>query len=510
MRERSRAPDGSPVSRADKGLLDRTLSGFLWSLLSAGGQALFNAVVVIVLARLLTPSEFGIVGAATVVISFAQIFTLLGVGPALVHLPEITRVHVRVGFGMSLALGLLFGVIIFFSSAAISRFFSMPELEGVVQVMAIIFPIAGTTSVGFALLQRDLQFRPLAMIELVSFVVGFGMVAITLALLGFGVWSLVAGQLGQATLRAAMILWLRREHIGIGWSRAEARDLLSYGTGHSLARVANYMATQGDNLVIGRFLGADALGLYTRAYQFMMLPTNLIGTVLNRVMFPAMAAVQDDRQRLGRAYLNSLGGVTLVTMPLAAVLFVAAPDLVLVVLGPNWLEAVEPFRILIVVLTFRTAYKISDSLAQATGAVYRRAWRQWVYAGAVLGGAFVGQAVAGLEGVAVGVALAVTLNYLLMLQLAITLTSAGWRHVLRITFRHAAVAVLIGVVAALVRSGSEQFGLHAIVTLLVTVVAPALIWLTLWLLWPSLLGSEGRQARRYAARTVALLRRRSQ
>lgn len=495
------------MSRPDQGLLDRTLSGFLWSLLSAGGQTVFNALVVIVLARLLTPSEFGIVGAATVVVSFAQIFTLLGVGPALVHLPEITRVHVRVGFGISLAFGLLFGIVILLSSTAISQFFNMAELESVVRVLAVIFPITGAASVGFALLQRDLLFRPLAMIELLSFVIGFGLVAIILALMGFGVWALVAGQIGQATLRAAMILSLRHEYIGIRWSSREARQLLSYGAGHSLARVANYLATQGDNLVVGRFLGADSLGLYTRAYQFMMLPTNLIGAVLNRVMFPTMAAVQNDRERLGRAYLNSLGSVTMVTMPVAAVLFVAAPDLVLVVLGPNWLEVANPFRVLIVVLTFRTAYKISDSLAQATGAVYRRAWRQWVYAAAVLGGATAGQALAGLEGVAFGVAAAVTLNYLLMLQLATTLTSAGWKHVFSITFRHAMVAFLVGVVAESVRLGSEQLGLQAIFTLLLTVVVPAILWLVGWLLWPSLFGSEGRQARRYANRTVALLRR---
>src|SRR5690606_28466000 len=114
------------------------------------------------------------------------------------------------------------------------------------------------------------------------FVLGYGLIGVTLALLEFGVWSLVCAQLGQTTLGAVLSLSFRREAIGVAFSKQAASQLLHFGAGFSLARIANYLANQGDNLIVGRFLGADALGIYGRSYQFVMIPANLIGSVLDR------------------------------------------------------------------------------------------------------------------------------------------------------------------------------------------------------------------------------------
>jgi hypothetical protein len=165
--------------------------------------------------------------------------------------------------------------------------------------------------------------------------------------------------------------------------------------------MSNCVALRADQLVVGRWLGAEALGIYGRAYCFVGMPANLFGTVVDRVIFPAMAVVQ-DRQKLAEAYSRAVGLVALTTIPLSAVLFALAPEIVRILLGPHWDSVVTPFRILVTVLIFRTSYKMSDSLARATGAVYRRAWRQWLYAGAVFLGAWLGQfwGTAGVAGVA--------------------------------------------------------------------------------------------------------------
>lgn len=262
-----------------KSLVDRTLGGLAWTFMGAGGQAVVNALVLVALARLIAPAEFGLVSAALVVVNLAQVFTQLGVGPALVQLETVTRQHVRVGFGIAIAIGSVLAVIIAAASGPISSFFRMPELASVVVALASVFPILGAASVGRALLQRELHFRQLTIIDFSSYIIGYGLVGIVFALYDAGVWALVAAQLGHTMLSTLLLLYVQRDRLGFAYSRTEAHHLLSFGAGFSLARIANYLANQADNLVVGRYLGADALGIYGRAYQFFMLPANLVGTI---------------------------------------------------------------------------------------------------------------------------------------------------------------------------------------------------------------------------------------
>lgn len=487
----------------------RTLGGFAWSFLGAGGQALVNAIVVVILARLLTPAEYGVVGAALIVVNFVQVFTQLGVGPALVQLHDIQSRHIHVGFLLSSITGMSFGIGVAVLAVPIAEFFSMPALVPVLRVMALVFPIAGIGAVGRSLLQRDMRFKDLAKVDIISFAIGYGATGVTLAALGLGVWALVGANLGQTLLSTALLVYTRRDAIGFAFSRAESSTLLNYGVGHSLARIANYLANQADNLVVGRFLGADALGMYTRAYQLMMTPTNLVGTVLDRVMFPAMASVQNEKDRLARGFFLAFSGVTMVTMPMATALLVTAPELVEVLLGPNWAGVTTPFQILISILMFRTAYKISDSLARATGAVYRRAWRQWIYACSVFLGAYVGFRLGGLVGVAIGVGVSVILNFGLMLDLSLSLTGISLATIMKMILRHTAVAVVTGSAAHLIRVGTISMGLPAPVVLALSAVGAVVTWFIWLLVAPSVFGQEGKFAIIYAQRVLGNVKRRS-
>lgn len=491
------------MSRAS--LSDRASSGLLWTFFGTGGQSILNLLIVVVLARLLNPSDFGVVSAALVVIGFAQIFTLLGIGPAIVQMPDLSAHHVRVGFTTSVALGCAIGLAVFHAGPLIASFFRMPQLDDVVKVLAFTFPVAGAATVSQALLQRSLSFRGLAVISFTSFVLGYGLVSIVLALLGWGVWALVFGHLGQTLVHAALVIALRSDAAGIAFTKAAAMRLLVFGTGHSLARLANYTATQADNIVVGRGLGAEALGVYGRAYQFLMLPTNLIGAVLDRVLFPTMASIQDDIGRLSRAYLRAVGGVTLITMPTSAVVWVIAPELVQFVLGPQWADVTDPLRVLIVFLVFRTTYKVSDSLARATGAVYRQAWRQWVYAVAVVLGAWTGLTLGGATGVAFGVGLAITLNFVLMLHLSSTLTLVRWQQVGELLLRHLAVSAVVVVAAGASKWWLAHLGAAPIVILAAVSAMSLVAWFVLWNLVPSWFGPERSDVRALVLRLARRL-----
>lgn len=437
----------------------RTTAGFGWTFAGTGFQGALRILVLAVLARLITPEEFGLVGAALVVVGISKIVSQLGVGPAVVQHPELSRGHQRAAFWLSLLMGLVLFLLVFYSAGLVARFFRMEGLTPVVQAMAPVFLLQALSMVPESMLQRELEYRRIAVIYAGSYLLGFAVVGVGMALAGLGVWALVGANLGQAGVKAGWLLLARPVPVRPSFRRSEAGELLVFGMGMTTGKLFNYLATQGDNMVIGRALGADALGIYGRAYQFLVMPATLFGSVMNRVLFPAMAQVQGDARRLARAYRSGISALAFLVLPTSVVLILSAREFVLVFLGPDWLEVVLPFRILAVGMLFRTSYKISDSLAKASGSVYRRAWRQALYAAAVVAGAVVG-ARYGVAGVAAGVLGAIALNFLLMAHLSLAVTRMSW---------------------------GEFLLAHREGVLLAAVVGPA-TWLTLALTRPALSG----------------------
>jgi PST family polysaccharide transporter len=408
------------------GLSRRAVGGMLWMAGGKGIYAVLQILVLVILARLLAPGEFGVVTAAMVVIGLAGIFSELGLGPALVQRPTLEPRHLQTAFATAVLTGTLFGATLWLLAPLAADFFQVREVAPVLRALALVFPVRGLGVVAESLMQRELRFRWLATLEVVTYAIGYGALGVTLAWAGWGVWALVAASLSQSALRTGALLVARRPRLDALPERRAFRELMYFGGGFTAAKIANYLALQGDNLVVGRWLGPVALGLYGRAYQLMSVPAVLFGEALDAVLFPAMARVQHEPARLATAYRRGVALVALVTCPASAVLVVTAPELLTVVLGERWGAVVLPFQVLVVGLLFRTSYKLSDSLARATGAVYRRAWRQAVYATLVIGGSWIGQH-QGVVGVAVGVLAALAVNFLLMAHLSTRLVEMRWR-----------------------------------------------------------------------------------
>lgn len=408
------------------GLARQTARGFAWMSGGLAGQVVLQLITLAVLARRIAPAEFGIVGAALIAVSAVQILAESGLGPAIIQHPDLRQEHIRVGFTLSAALGVASYVLLTATAPAVEAFFGdMDGLTDVLRLVALAFLIRNLT-VGDFLLLRQLRFRALALVELTGYGIGHGLVAITLAVQGYGVWAIAIGHVVQQVVRTGLVAALAPHSVRPLLAPSAARELLGYGGGHTLAKAANWLARQGDNFVVGRMLGPAALGLYTKAYQLMTMPANLFGKAADNVLFPSMAAVQHDHERLRRAYLRSVGLIALLALPVSAVAATMSRELILVLLGDDWLPLKAAFDVMVFGILFRTSYKLSDSLVRAMGAVYRRAWRQGVYAGLVIGGAWIGQQ-AGIEGVAVAVLVAVTVNFALMAHLSVRLVDSGWR-----------------------------------------------------------------------------------
>lgn len=426
-----------------RSLTATTITGLFWTSVAKGAQAIVQLLAMLVLARLLSPQEFGLFAAALVIAGFSAIFSELGVSAAIVQRPVLEARHIRSGFTLSVIVSLIVGPLVFLSADAIAGFFKLPALADVVRLMSIGFPLQGISTVAQSMAQRGFRFSWLASVDAGAFAFGFLVVAPVLTWLDFGVFALVGAYLAQQTVRTLVLLYGSPHEKKPMFERRAIGELLFFGTGFSLAKLANYFATQVDNLVVGRWLGASALGHYSYAYQLMASPATLFGQILDRVLFPTMASVQHEPARLMRAYRSGVFACSTVILPVSAVIAILAPEIVLVLLGPVWADVAVPLRILAFGMLFRTSYKISDTLVRATGAVYARAWRQVIFAAAVFLGALVGQNW-GLGGVAVGVVLALAINFLMMAQLSLRLSGMPWRAFVELHVAGIVLALIVG------------------------------------------------------------------
>ncbi|WP_413378015.1 lipopolysaccharide biosynthesis protein [Alkalihalobacillus sp. 1P02AB] len=420
----------------------KIINGFGWSFVGTLVQNITKFLTLVVLARLITPEEFGVITASMVVISFSVIFTTLGVGQAIVQRPKINKNLIRTGFTLSIAMGIIFSVLIYCLSSGISIFFKMSQLEIVLKVLSISFFIQSFSIVATGLLQRDLKFKSLALIETFSYTIGYGFMAIFFALLDYGIWALVIAQLSQTLLATIMTMTVVRHNIVPLFNIKSVKELMYFGGGFTLARVFNYAATQGDNIVIGRLLGPTVLGLYGRIYQLMVMPANVIGQVLDKVLFSAMSRIQSDLTRLKQIYLRGVGLTATLVLPLSITCMIYAEEFILITIGENWISATSAFLILSSGMIFRTSYKMSESLTRALGAVYKRAWRQFVYACSIFLGCFIGH-YWGLEGIAVGIVIALIINYVLMAQLSLKLIGADWSSFIKVHKTGALISFII-------------------------------------------------------------------
>jgi O-antigen/teichoic acid export membrane protein len=403
-----------------KSLAKSFLTGMTWRFFSLYSQAFLNLIVLATLSRLLSPEDFGVMGIASIFVGLAELVSEMGVGPAIIQHQQPTSNHLRVGFTIAVLLGIMLLVILWTIAPLIALFFQNEQITPVVRGVSLAFVFGSFGVVSEGLLRRRLEFRKLMGVNVGSYAFGYALVGLGLAWSGYGVWALVGATLSQSLLKSALLLWAASHPFKPSFALPELRELIHFGGGITLARLFNYGAGQGDYFVVGRVLGTEILGIYTRAYRLMNLPANYLGRVLDTVLFPVMAKIQHELPRLTKSYLTGIAMISLVCAPTGIFMVIMAPEIVNVVLGPKWTETIIPFQILALGVLPRVSYKIDNSLARAMGAVYQRSLRDAIYAAMVVLGAILGLRW-GLSGVALGVLGALILNNILALRMSLNL-----------------------------------------------------------------------------------------
>jgi O-antigen/teichoic acid export membrane protein len=347
-------------------LAESAASGAKWSFVSVAGRRAITLLTTIVLARLLSPADFGLVAMAAVFINFIELLRDLGTGRAIVQVDAPGEDLLSSLFWLNLVLGVAAAAILIVFSPLASRLLREPRLALVLAVLSISTLCTALSVVHTNLLTRELQFRRLALVEMAGSIAG-GALGIVLALGGYAVWSLVWQNI-VAAITVSAGAWLAS-----GWrprlmfSRSSLRPIVGFSANLTGFNVFNYFARNADNLLIGRYLGAQDLGLYDLAYRIMLYPVQVVSWTLGRALFPIYARMKADPERLRVAYLKVTKAIALVTFPMTFGMAAIADRFVETVLGSAWTPAVLLLLILAPVSALQTVGATVGHIYQAMG-----------------------------------------------------------------------------------------------------------------------------------------------
>lgn len=346
--------------------LQKASKAVAWSAVKGWGAQLIGLVVFTLLARFLSPEEFGLVALALVFIAFTQMFVDQGLSVAIIQYTNPTDGHLSTAFWTNVCAGIVLMSVSFLSAELVSEIFRQPELENVLKWLSTVLFLNSLVSVQAALFRKSLRFRPVAISTISSSTVG-GFVGVLMAYSGYGVWSLVAQQLIQSTLQI-LILWsISSWRPTLYWNIGQLKELFSYSANVLGINLFEFFNRYSDNLLIGYYLGPTALGYYSLAYKFYQTLTKLFGGLANEVAFSSYSSFQHDIPRVRQAFYTSTQMVSFVTFPLFIGAALLTPEIFSLLLGDKWQDSIVVFQILMAVALIESVLYFNGSVMMSLG-----------------------------------------------------------------------------------------------------------------------------------------------
>lgn len=329
-------------------LRDKTISGLFWSFLQKIGTNGISFFVIIILARLLTPEDFGLIGMLLIFIALSQALTGAGFSQALIQKKNPDKEDYSSVFYINIGVSVLLYFILFITAPFIADFYNQPLLINLARVLSFVFVINAFCYVQEAKLTKEMQFKTLAIIYLPSTIIG-GAISITMASMGYGVWSIVALHLVQRFAFAVQIWIYAKWKPLLSFNKEKAKSLFAFGNKIMLSTILNTIFSNIFLVVIGKFFPLSTLGYYQNAKKLVDTPTGVLSTTVSSVTFPAFSSIQDDNIKLKKGYKRSIQQLFFWLCPFFIIAGILADPLFRFVLTEKWMPAVPYFRWLCIV-----------------------------------------------------------------------------------------------------------------------------------------------------------------
>ena len=319
--------------------------GVFWSAAGNWGYQLSTLVLFVVLSRLLSPVDFGTVALATVFTTFTKVLAEQGLADAIIQRPDVDKRQLDTAFWTNLGVALVLMVALMGAAPLIGEMFDDAALSPVLVWLSITLPISSLQTVQRAILTKRMAFASLTLRSMVASVIG-GVAGIVAAVLGMGVWSLVIQDVTGAAVNSITIWAVSGWRPGFSFSFAYFKSLSSFGV-HVLGfKILQFFTRRSDDLLIGYYLGPVALGLYTVAYRLLRIMVNVTTNVIGAVAFPVFSRIQEQPEKVERAYHKAMGLTSFIAFPAFVGVMVIAPELVPLLFGNKWLSAVPVMQVL--------------------------------------------------------------------------------------------------------------------------------------------------------------------
>jgi len=347
-------------------LTTKTVQGISWNLFATISNTVLQLVYTAVMARLLSPSDFGIMAMAMVVIKFGDYFSRMGMSQALVQKPDLNNNDIRSVFSSSVIMGMFMALLMVLLAPLFQYLFNTDEIVPLIRLLSLIFLLKGLSITSLGLLGKNLDFKKLSLIDILSFVVCNMGIGIHLAYNDFGVYSLIYAVLSQQLLMFIVSYTLVRHDIRPLFVWKVYKPLLSFGGRTSIISFLEYIGSSIDTFLIARFFGSVKLGLYNKARMLVYLPTYKLTASVSKVIFPAFSKIQNDKNKLGKAYLSAITLISALLFPICFGIFSASEEIVMVVLGNQWTDTIPLLAVLSFAIPFKLLSHFGGILCDAT------------------------------------------------------------------------------------------------------------------------------------------------
>jgi O-antigen/teichoic acid export membrane protein len=473
-------PDSASAKRREarasrKGYGKTAKVGALWSIGRESVTQMLGIPTALLLARLLTPADFGIAAAATFFIQLGKKLGNMGLNTSLVRMKDVREEHRASVFCINMVFGIVAWTTLMLVAPWIGTFYADDRVTGAVRVAATIFLVNFFGAVEYAVLQREMKFKEMAFVEWTGPVL-FMPIAVTMAWTGWGYWSLIVAHVISNAASTCSKVYYGRWRPSLAVTRTGLAETVPFGLGIYAKRLLMYAAENLDSLIVGGLFGVTWLGFYDKAFNAAANMSNRLA-VGSSVMLRIFALIQEDRDRFVRAYAKVIIAATLTTLPVFAGLIVAAREFILVVFGEQWLPAVVPFQLLCVAGAVRALGGYSSAVVQANGQIWSEVWRRVAYV-ALVGASIYAFRAYGIQGAATGVLLATAVMTVLMQDLVRRILGLTWWEINRPLVPGVGNAIGTAAIVAMVTAAARSATLADWQVLVLQAAAGGLFWIT--------------------------------
>ena len=351
---------------AEKDIKKKTIFGMIWTAAEKFGSMAMAFISNLILARLLLPEDFGVIGMLHIFIAISGAFMYGGFGDAIIQKKVVTHTDYSTVFVWNMVLSVFFYVILFFAAPAIARFYDMPDLCNVMRVYGLILILVGLSIVQNSILRKELKFKLLSIRNLTASFCGL-VVGVVMAFMGFGAWSLVASALVNQLMNVILVWKISSWRPSLLFDKKSFKDLFGFGGMMMLTSLVDKTYANLQGLLIGKWYSADELGYYTQAAKLESVPNSTLSYIVTNVSFPVFAKLKDDKEKLLYGLRKNIKAITYLNFPLCMLLLVIAKPLIELLYGAKWDLSVPYFQLLCLSGMLYTMNSLNGCIVKALG-----------------------------------------------------------------------------------------------------------------------------------------------